>query len=113
MALALSAAGAPLSNSLYNQTHNTYHVDAGAGVIQGRHMEDGSYVWTTPPGFCDRSNMVPWGRTALGVAQMRISQALVSLRLRPEDVRFAGAHGDGVCLLRRGFDAPTVLNKTL
>ena len=97
----------------FKQVHSNYQIDAGNGVTHRRKLEDGTFMWTSSVELVDLYSMAPWGRIALDAEQLRIAQALASLRRYPDDIRIVGAHVDGVFFLSHGWNGPKIYDEIL
>jgi len=87
----------------WNRCRSTYESDAGEGLKLKRPMPDGSYIFTTSTELVSLKTNSPWGRIALDVEQMRISQALRAIE-KHDELTVVGAHVDGVFFLSYSFD---------
>ena len=86
----------------FRVVRSTHQIDAGPGVRSRKQLEDGTFEWTACDDIVDCFSMAPWGRISLDIEQLRIAQAMGTLRNLP-DAQILGAHVDGVMFIWKGF----------
>ena len=92
------------SQHVWKIVKSTYQTDAGATVVLRRPLADGAFEFKCCTELHSLYSMAPWGRIALDVEQMRISQAWRVITDHP-DCLFVGAHGDGTYFTTTSWDA--------